>query len=208
MSRPTACTEQQFLKDITKHEMRVLRDDGLFRMIVFKQPETINMMFGLITWPGSLCIHGDMGTFVFSRLTDMFLFFRQDQKEGKGLQINLGYWSEKLDAVDRTVKVKEYSYELFKQIVQERIDEAETTKAQREAVELLVARLDGEPIEVVHEHVRDFEEYEFHDFWEHDLTEYTYHFVWCCYAIAWGIQQYDKLKAETPAVQPAPPGGS
>lgn len=182
--------------------MTILLDKDLHRHVVFKQPDTINRMFGLVTWPGYLCIHGDMGDYSFSRIFDMFQFFRAERKPvmippEETLFINLPYWSEKLQAVDKNSKVKEYSYEIFKQIVQEQINEAETTKAQRDSVDKMVESLDGESIETVHERVRDSREFDFYDFYEHDLTEYTYHFIWCCYAIAWGIQQYD-------AVQPVP----
>ena len=34
--------------------------------------------------------------------------------------------------------------------------------------------------------------FEFRDFWETNLCDYTFHFTWCCYALAWGIQQYDQ----------------
>jgi len=37
--------------------------------------------------------------------------------------------------------------------------------------------------------------FEFTDFWDHDLSEYTHHFVWCCYALAWGIKKYDETKS-------------
>jgi len=36
--------------------------------------------------------------------------------------------------------------------------------------------------------------FRFEDFWEIDCHDYTYSFVWCCYAIAWGIQVYDAAK--------------
>ncbi|RYG95492.1 MAG: hypothetical protein EON58_14030 [Alphaproteobacteria bacterium] len=39
----------------------------------------------------------------------------------------------------------------------------------------------------------------FEDFWEHTLTDYTFHFMWCCNAIQWAIQQYDASK-----VSPSP----
>lgn len=47
----------------------------------------------------------------------------------------------------------------------------------------------------------DFESdgFSFRDFWEVDNTDYTFHFIWCAYAIAWGIKQYDDVKA-APAV--------
>ncbi|MFM0226163.1 hypothetical protein [Paraburkholderia dipogonis] len=43
----------------------------------------------------------------------------------------------------------------------------------------------------------DFEHdgFNFQDFYEVDNTEYTFHFIWCAYAIAWGVKKYDESKA-------------
>ena len=40
----------------------------------------------------------------------------------------------------------------------------------------------------------DFEHdgFNFRDFYEVDNTEYTFHFIWCAYAIAWGIKRFDE----------------
>lgn len=40
----------------------------------------------------------------------------------------------------------------------------------------------------------EHEGFQFQDFFEHNLKEYTFHFVWNCYAIAWGIEKYDQSK--------------
>ena len=100
-------TEASFLKDVATHEMQLLRDDGVYRHLRFKRPDTICMHFDLVTWPGVLCYTGDMGTFVFTQLRDMFEFFRTDREYGqrsiraeRRLFVNHGYWSEKLVAVD------------------------------------------------------------------------------------------------------------
>lgn len=192
-----ACTKEEFLNTITEHVMTVHLDVGVVRTILFQKPGTINRQFALTTWPGHLCISGDMGTYVFRRLADMFEFFRADTIADKeGPCINLSYWAEKLVAVDKNSRAKEYSYDTFKQVIQERVDEAETTKPQRDAVADLLERLIDADMDTVHREVADFEEFEFYDFWEHDLTEYTYHFIWCCYAIAWGIEHYDKSRAD------------
>lgn len=74
------CTEKRFLGDVAKHQMTILRDDGVNRHVRFKQPNSSNMFFDLITWPGCLCYTGDMGTYVFRRLEDMFEFFRTDRE--------------------------------------------------------------------------------------------------------------------------------
>lgn len=86
------CTEERFLRDVAKHEMTVIRDDGVHRHIRFKQPDSGMMFFDLITWPGFLCYCGDMGTYVFQRTQDMFGFFR---KNGRLDGIDRRYWPKR-----------------------------------------------------------------------------------------------------------------
>ena len=38
------------------------------------------------------------------------------------------------------------------------------------------------------------------DTWEWDLSDWDYHYLWCCHAIVWGIAQYDAAKP-VPTVQ-------
>lgn len=93
-------SQEVFLKDVATHEMKVLLDNGVYRHLRFEGPRNNISWFEIITWPGTLAYHGDMGTFVFSRLPDMFQFFRTDFADGQ-LRINRSYWGEKLQAVDR-----------------------------------------------------------------------------------------------------------
>lgn len=37
--------------------------------------------------------------------------------------------------------------------------------------------------------------FEMRDFWDVNVTEYTHRFVWCCNALAWAIDIYDKFKS-------------
>lgn len=82
---------RRFESETAGHVMTVLHDDDLYRHVRFTNPESSFYWFDLVTWPGTLAIKGGMGTFVFSRETDMFGFFRA----GAGT-INPGYWAEKL----------------------------------------------------------------------------------------------------------------
>lgn len=195
-------TEKEFLKDIGKHEMSIMRDEKLLRHIRFKQPNTSNMCFEIVTWPEYLCYTGDMGTFVFSRLPDMFDFFRADkdkqasaEKRGQTLYVNHDYWADKLKAVDCYDGVKKYSSEKFKEHVRQRLKERMASKALCKAVkeDVLSCADDGE--QAARRATNDFKfenNYIFSDFWECDCTEYTYRYLWCCFALAWGIGQYDK----------------
>lgn len=211
------CTEQQFLKDVAEHQMTIVRDDGVHRHIRFAKPATSCMHFDLITWPGYLCYTGDMGTYVFRRLHDMFEFFRTDRehqhlKDGLTLAINQPYWGEKLEAVDKCDGYKEYSEKKFKLIINDLVDqhieEENFPVAGVKAIELREAvheevLCNCETEQAAHEAARDFSHdgFEFRDFWESDLKEYSFRFTWCCYALAWGIQKYDEAKpqSEVPA---------
>lgn len=102
-------------RTIRAHEMTVLHDDGLYRHIRFCSPDCNFYWFDLITWPGHLTVNGDCGTFTFSRVEDMFGFFR-------GHRINPQYWAEKICGETR---VKSYSEDLFKQQVAEAVAGAE-----------------------------------------------------------------------------------
>ena len=181
---------ERFPKDVAEHRLEIIRSDGLDRHLRYRKPGTYCMGFDIITWPGHLCFTGDMGTFVFARIADMFEFFRES--DGRG--INPGYWLEKVLACDRHGGVEEFSPELFREAIERRLDEAEASPGVREAVreEVLSAAHDGE-----HEAQRAAFEFErdgfrFQDFWETDCRDYTYHFIWCCHALVWGIAQFDR----------------
>ena len=215
------CTQEQFLRDVAKHEMIVIRDDGVNRHIRFKQPDTGCMHFDLITCPGHLCYTGDMGTYVFQRLTDMFEFFRTDRanrRDPSKLYINLGYWTEKLIAVDGSRhggKVKEFDEDQFKRVINEyRVqwmrDAKESGTIDKEGRRLLWEAVDEKVMDVLEDgseraqmaaydfnYEGDHHRYgwSFTDLFDHDFTEYTHSIVWCCYALAWGVEQYDLAKA-------------
>lgn len=109
----------RFAAETAQHQMTVLRDDGLYRHVRFMHvapnPETGKperssfYWFDLLTWPGCLTINGDCGTYTFSRIEDMFEFFR-------GSRINPMYWAEK---VRGEMRLKRYSTERFRQLVTE-----------------------------------------------------------------------------------------
>lgn len=191
----------QFLQDVATHAMTVIRDDGVNRHVKFRRSGTRCMGFDLITWPGHLCYSGDMGTYVFARIEDMFEFFRAtptdlawaDRHNGETLYINLGYWQEKVLAADKSGGIEAFDPDLFIARVRELLKQREAPPAVVEACEeeVIGRAHDGE-----HEAMRAGIEFEhdgfrFDDFWEINCRDYTYSFVWCCYAIAWGIQVYD-----------------
>lgn len=200
-------TKGTFLQEVATHQMQIIRDDGVNRHVRFKSPGTIAAQFDLITWPGHLCYTGDMGTYVFSRIKDMFEFFRADKRHGDGLHINRGYWSEKVLAADRHGKITEFSGDQFVTRLREALEEciaANRDEWDDDYPAELRARFDDEVAayaddgeHAARQAAEGFEvddEQVFTDLWEYDFHRFTDHFTWCCLALAWGIKQYDAAK--------------
>jgi hypothetical protein len=182
-------------------------DIGLYRDLVFKRPGTIVNSFRLITVPGLLLYTGDMGTYEFERLPDMFDFFRGS--------MDMGYWAEKCEAADRD-GIWEFSRDKFRQYAEECLAEYKESDCYRaqvlsnangpvrfdETFRQVVAEAENRndaqtimedgnfyPFKLVH--APDIFGF---DNWELDFNDFTYRFKWCCHAIQWGIKQYDSLK--------------
>ena len=189
-------TEAKFLKDTAMHQMEIIKDDGIYRHIRFRNPGTSDMYFDLLTWPGHLCYTGDMGSFVFARIPDMFEFFRTKPENNQGLHINTGYWSEKVLAADRD-GIEKFSEIVFEKEIKDYLDTVEANQELRDEVQeqiLDVLDSDGEHAAMNAANEFEFGGFTFVDFWENDFKEYTHRFIWCCYALAWGIAFYDDSK--------------
>lgn len=229
-----------FLRDVARHKMEVLHNDGLYRHLRFSQPDNSNLWFEIVTWPDILTIHGDMGTWTFSRIDDMFRFFRNR----RALDINADYWGEKLclGVHGGSSAAKRFDGDDFLKQLIEQLDgyglEADDLEAVTEAIreEIVVdegrdcalrtaaefRHVSGEPehSDLCRRTKRYGEgcicgakrrEFEFDSCELPDGEVYSYHFLWCLYAIVWGIQQWDKYVLEmgsavTPRDLPSPVG--
>jgi len=182
---------EQFTKDTAEHEMTVKRDDGLYRHLLFKRPDRSTYWFELVTWPGCLAIRGDMDGFVFSRIEDMFEFFRGDR-------INPGYWSEKIISEGTRRGTMAYSEADFRQSVSDWA--AQLAEEYPGIVEAVEEEIFGEDIWHEQGAMQAVAEFEYkgarYDAYDESFDDYTYQFLWCCHAIQWGIAQYDKARAE------------
>lgn len=191
-------TPESFLQDIEHHEMKILHESGLYRHLRFKESKSSNMWFDLVTWPGIMTIHGDMGTWTFSRLEDMFTFFRS----GSDLKINPSYWAEKLQHGNFSGREggKVWDEESFKEDLGEQVasyglEQADLDIVSR-AIREDVFRQDNKYELMIY--ARDFvceisdgSEFQFDPCDLPDGMIYSYHFIWCLYAIVWGIQRWD-----------------
>ena len=199
---------ERFKRDTANHQMTVLHDDGLYRHLRFSTLAKgySEYWFDLITWPGCLAVRGDYGDgYTFSRLRDMFEFFR-------GTGINPHYWSEKLDGGRRSAK--EYSEDAFRQVVCElfvnavRYDDAPRGLGKAVRAEILDQDLSDE--REARDLLESFEYkgFEFGETWEFSFQDFESQFLWACHAIVWGIAQYDAARIPALAAVPATEDGA
>lgn len=243
---------ERFQRDVEHHTMTVARDDALYRHLVFrgdrnksKTASSWVYWFEVVTWPGMLTINGDMGTWTFHRVDDMFEFFRSNPDRPTH-RINPGYWGEKLraGAAGGVSGAKEYDEDTYRKLVKELTSEHAGDLTPLAAAAFLAdveeKLLDqgawdypGRHSETARQALADYhfewtppkdlpdvwnEEYQewdpaepeddvdfqFYDSYEHDLTGYTYQFLWCLHAIVWGIAKYDRAKATGICLCPPP----
>ena len=158
---------------------------------------SFNRYFEIITWPNYLSIVGDMGSLTFSRIEDMFNFFRSESANNP--RVNPSYWHEKLVSSDHNEPPKEYKPEIFLAIVKKELEAwhfeggcdnetmmeiLETAKyaseSEYEARSWLYEN-DGSPIT---------------DAWEYTLEEFTDRYKWQLWAIVHTVIAYDLEKRE------------
>jgi hypothetical protein len=218
--------DSTFLKDVARHQIELIRDDGVNRHIRFKRPDSFSFFFDLITWNGHLCFTGDCGTYVFSRVEDMFDFFRLEPHDWnfnkQGLSINPGYWSEKVLSIDRHGELEEYDAEKFERAIREyrmsyirrwwtELGPEKRRELFDEITEEVINHLDEDEssdARLVYEYrfrwrkdrpyaIYADDDFTFVDFFERSFKRYSFRFMWCCYALAWGVKQYDTFKEQS-----------
>jgi hypothetical protein len=186
----------QFLTDVLGHEMTVLKDDGLYRHLLVKNPHGSEYWYEITTTPRILTIHGDMGTYTFSAYgrEDMFVFFRN--KPG---YVNEQYWAEKLVASGN--EPLQYSSDNFSETIIGELRENMEWKGEKlsydKAKTILEPVLTFAYSEVdAREALDDFKykSFSFSDTWEYDFRDYRHNYLWCLHAIVWAIHKYDEAK--------------
>ena len=211
-------TDTRFLLDTANHRLEIIRDDGLYRHLRMKEPGTSCYYYDVITWPGYLTVTGDMGTWTFSRIADMFEFFGSWSGG-----INTSYWSEKLEAGSgcsaREFLAKEYNHDAFckslKESLSDYLEDDDSEESEEEDWDDDDDTPDSDKA-VVREAVRDLCRAEFSNDWEAyqavynadwperfsawDVCDgltfktYTSHFRWILFAITWAISKYHNTK--------------
>jgi len=155
--------------------------------------DSFHYAFDIVTYPGTLVVTGDMGSYTFQRLIDMFHFFNQEH-------INTQYWGEKLVAHSNN-DFKRYSPSDLEEYVKDHFECRKEEYSEEERIALwaeIESVLGAENEYEAHDALSNFEDdntgYTFEDSWEADLWHYSYRFIWICYAIQYGVSTYYKEK--------------
>jgi hypothetical protein len=184
-----ARVKERIGNDLAGHTITLLHGNGLYRHWRCQRPNTWNMGFDIVTWPGSLCFTGDMGEYLFQRTADMVPFMRESC-------MSYSYAAEKCTAHDG--RLKEFSEERFEEILTERLKEADeeggTFRVMRRGT------FADENVADALEEIRNaYSQYSMASdatkamyesgLWDGcDLPScevYTFHFLWCLHAIKW-----------------------
>jgi hypothetical protein len=213
---------EQFKHDVSRHRITVFQDVGVYRHLRFQRPGTYIYGFDLITWPGHLCFTGDMRTYVFGRVQDMFTFFRKDP-EAEDFRIDMRYWAEKCLAVDKMDGIWKFSPDRFKEYAQEHtndwlrglglpclsepceddhpgdLDPIDRSALQAQLQDALDAAGNGDEQEATRKLLAIRAGKHGHVFPDQcELPSFkapAFRFQWCCYALEWAIGAYDEYKA-------------
>lgn len=217
-SEEVAAMRAKFEADVAEHVLDVKYDNGLYRHLVFcKASPSFLYRFEVSTWPGYIAIVGDMGSYLFSRVEDMFEFFRG---RTRGPFLDLSYLAGKLQAADKNGGIShwieaERSVQKLVEILRDALDEAVPTETIDAVVAEFMEHAESDEIETVEDVYRvamDFEprtdigrESPFGALWEQGTLfyEWSYHFQWCVFALAYAVEQYDNRKAQQAAIQSA-----
>jgi len=203
----------RFIRDVSSHHLHVIRDDGLYRHLRFERPNTNAYYFDIVTWPGYLTVTGDMGTWTFSRITDMFDFFGGGRES---FDINPGYWSEKFKSGAGGSRYDSPCFEFDDEDFQKSLNEW--------LAEFLSGCDDEHDREMAKDAVSELVSEEYRNAWMAgqavndavfpsdvsnwdildgmgSLQKHSHHYVWICYAIVWGIERYNNQKLTLKAME-------
>ncbi|MEE9647956.1 hypothetical protein [Enterobacter soli] len=211
--------DTRVLVDTAHHRLAIIRDDGVYRHLRMKEPGSSCYYYDIITWPGYLTVTGDMGTWTFSRINDMFNFFG-----GWTGEINTGYWSEKLEAGAGysacELLAKEYDHDAFCKSLKDSLsDYLEDNPDDEEEGDQDWDDDDETPdgikarVREIHRELcnsgfsNDWEAYQavYNADWPESCSAwdvcdgltfktYTSHFRWILFAITWAISKYHNTK--------------
>lgn len=190
--------EESFLRFTKEHVLEVLDEGAGMRRLVVRANKSWHYGFTITTWHNYLAITGDIGSYTFTRLPDMFEFFRSKDARGG---INPGYWEEKVVAADRH-GTDEFDIDILRESIMEQYADTDDEDGKRVVNQTRVKALEaiahvggGHPAGDEHEAIEALQGTGIDEPWELSRRAYTIQFLNCCHAIVLAIRLYDERKA-------------
>tara|TARA_R110001583_G_scaffold161109_1_gene313013 strand:- start:5375 stop:6004 length:630 start_codon:yes stop_codon:yes gene_type:complete len=203
-------SHEQFLSDMKNHKMNVILDTDTHKHLSFSSG-SFEHAFDVVAFPWHVMIVGDIGSYTFSRDSDMFRWFVKDS--GKAIsrpEVELGRWRQKLVSVDSHLGVVEVSLSKVLAVINgvqdnyiecypecaDCINDAfnELLQFQEDGVGMLLHVMYLFTVELNGEGHAPFSDFE-----REEVEVYTPQFAMCCYAINFGIGMYLESKAQVGA---------
>ncbi len=214
----SACTQEIFLRDVRSSYADIVHWNGLHRHVAFRNNIYPNKRFDMITWPGHLCLDNLSETFVFSSQLDMLEYFRATPQRreyaaarGESLWAAPEVWMSRMVGTSMSghavfsqakfvqntrdfIRIRSHLNEVTRTALLQRLErEVFTREFETEAGALRSVIECGKTLGV------DLEDIHF----VVDCAEVSYSYLWCCYAIAWGIERIDEIMAKEKQVEAA-----
>ena len=208
--------KDRFQNDVKEFTIDIKQDCDGYRHLTCSNNGSSNQRFDIVTYPYHLVISGDMGCAVFSRIKDMFGFFNNKVEDG----INPSYWGEKLESLgDGT----QFSIDSVMNSIDQRVDticediedyfndpdyncgeytskiDYEDAFRQEVTDYFMGCSMDE------YRHITEIDEFEsdvimglkLDEAYEWiETSDFSFRFLWQCYAIVWAIERYNKLIKE------------
>lgn len=193
---PTTTLRDRALRDVDTHLLALVHESGLNRQMLFRAPGRWEFWFEIITSPGLLTVHGDMGSYVFARESDMVGWFIGSSHNG---QANVSYWAEKCVSHGGRRGLREYSPAKMRSCLDGQISDltdglhpARYGQLRRAVAEVMEDVDDADEHAVI-DALRGFDwegDYPFEECWDWDIHEYTYQFQWTCHTLLRALEKY------------------
>ena len=202
------------------NKLFILHDDGVYRHLrLAKAIDSLMEGFDLITFPGALVFTGDYGDYTWKRIEDMAYFFSGENTDFKTRTPDFSYWAEKLvaEGMYASRKTRQFDDEgVRKEILARYVEYCDEHPEMSDAKKIAIwERLDNEVLQPSDYSSSEACEFEMrnrlYDYSENDrrgapaILHNTYdwgmhcltdNYIWACYCVAWGLEQYHKQKKE------------
>lgn len=207
-------TRARFEVETKNHQMKVLRNDGVYRHLRFMDPKNSSYWFEVHTGPHFLLFRGDGDSYVFSNGDqDMFRSFRQNIYKDGSLHPDPGYWTQKLSSSEQAEKwdpdvFQEDLEQYITDMVEQEIVPKEHEQRLRDEVEADLMYEELHSADLAIKALMEFDfyfegadryksgskpDFEFDECWEwiSRCTEYDWWYLWALRAICWAVKNFD-----------------